>query len=1240
MTHPAILRVLTFLCPLAASLAAAPRITEFVAINAQSRADGDGNTPDWIEIHNPEAAVLDLSGYHLTDDPEIPNNYTFPAGTSIAGGGYLLVFASGREESDYVDAGGFLHTNFSLRGSGEYLALKAPDGSSLSEFAPFPAQFEDISYGEGDVSIRTTLLAEGAAARWQVPTTDPGEAWRSAVFDDGAWTPAFSGIGYGYPDEVGEGGDTRSAMWFSNASVLIRFPFEVVDPAAVSTLSLQLRYEDGFVAWVNGEPVAAANAPAPDDLAFDSTATAPHPDEEAVVPENFPISPEVLVPGTNVLAIQGLNLSATGSNSSDFLILPELVASEIAGVGTLGYFQDPTPGGANGVNPLGGYVADTKFSRDRGYHSEPFELEITTATPGTIIVYTTDGSEPTEEHGFIYTAPISIASTATIRAMAFRENFLPTNVDTQTYLFVEDLIRQNRPPGYPATWAGVTADYEMDPEIVNDPDYADDFEEAFAALPALSLVFDPDALFHPVTGIYQRPQSEGSAWERPLSAEFFLPDDSEPGFQIDAGIRIQGGSSRNPDTPKHSLSLRFRADYGNEKLRYPLYRGTPSGESAVEEFDLLQLRPEYNFGWMHRHYYQAEHALYGRDQWTSDLFLAMGRNGSHGRWVHLYLNGMYWGLYDLHERPDADHMANYFGGDDDDYDTVNSSRATKGDLVAFNQMMNLAYSSIATPATYAAIQEYLDVGSFIDYMILNAYIGNRDWDGHNWRAARRREPGAHYLFFPWDSEFAVSHVGGGVFTPPDFYRTALSTNVTGRNGNRRPTGLQQRLAGNAEYRLHYADRVRAHFFNDGPLTPAKATALWTRRSKRIQRAIVAESARWGDFRRDVLPGRWNSSQFDLYTRDDHYLPTLNWLINTYLPQRTDIVFNQLRSRNLYPSLDAPDFARHGGTVPRGFQLEVNGPSRIFYTLDGRDPRQVGGTINPDAASLTPGDRIRLDESLILKARARSSAGQWSALTEASFTVAAASLVISEIMYHPESEPLAEFLEIHNPGDFAVSLTGLRLIDGIDFDFDLRSSIKRLEAGERLLLVRDREAFQRVYGTVFDSQIAGTFQNDTALANGGESLAVADANGEVVLRVRYDDESPWPTSSDGQGRSLVFTGGQLENPINWRPSRTVGGNPGDSDVLPFQGGSLSDYVLAGSTTFVQTASGHHLQCQTVLGADEVELFGQYSRDLKNWTTLTAALLEQELTPDGLGRIIRIGLPDGARGYGRVLMRRRE
>lgn len=1241
MKHPA--SSFGLLALLSLPLAAAPQITEFVADNRSSLVDGDGKSSDWIEIHNPDGALLDLSGYHLTDDAAEPAKFTFPAGTTLAAGQYLVVFASNQVDSNHTDAGGNLHSNFSLNPDGEYLALTAPNDSVIQEFSPkFPKQFEDISYGTGTAAATNSLIATNTPSKWLVPSSDLGTAWRDPAFDDSSWTDAETGIGYGsgYDDFIGTGGNIQGAMWFINSTVYLRIPFQVDDPSTISSLSLRMRYEDGFSAYLNGVPVTSANAPDEASLTHTSNATAENLDAVAIIPADFNLSPAALVAGTNILSFHGLNFSKSGLNSNDFLLQPELLAADSSAPISVGYFTSTTPGFPNASGIATDYVRDTKFSAERGYHTAAFDLEVTTSTVHASIIYTLDGTPPSTTNGTTYTGPIPVSESTTIRVIALKEGLLPTNIDTRTYLFVSDIVQQTRPAGYPTSWGGGNADYDMDPQVVDDPDYTNEFDEAFAALPTLSLVFDPDSFFHPTTGIYQRPQSEGRAWERPTSAEFFVPGSTESGFQIDAGIRVQGGSSRNTDTPKHSLSLRFRSDYGSAKLKYPLFENSPEGESAVEEFDALQLRPEYNFGWMHRHWYQADHALYGRDQWASDLFLKMGQNGSHGRWVHLFLNGHYWGLYDVHERPDADHMANYFGGKDDDYDTVNSSVATNGDLNAFNAMMNLAYGSIQTTATYAAIQDYLDLDGFIDYMMLNAYLGNRDWDGHNWRAARKREAGAPYLFFPWDTEFAASHVGGGVFpTPPNFFTTSLSTNVTGNNGNRRPTGLQQRLAMNAEYRLRYADRIRAHMFNGGPLSPETSSAAWTTRSTPMSDAIVAESARWGDFRRDVNSGRWTSAQFDLYTRDDHYAPMNEWLINTYIPQRTDIVLAQLEARNLYPGTDAPEFSVHGGRIPRGSEIQIDAPSTVYYTTDGSDPRQSGGAVGASAVSIAPASSITLNASTLLRARTRSAGNEWSALTEATFTIGADGLVISEIMYRPNGNSRAEFLEIHNPADFEIALTGLRFTNGVVFDFDAHSSISSLPANGRLLIVRDLVAFRAVYGNTHDAIIAGIFQEDTGLSNDGEALTLADAAGVEIFNVTYNDASPWPGEADGNGPSLIYRGGTPQVPESWRVSSTDSGNPGSTDRTPYLSGPLADHALAGPLVITGDISSATASYRAKLTADDVDFIIEFSPNLQTWTPVTSSPISQVSGLDG-SRLVSFAVPPGEKGFARLVMTLRE
>ena len=147
-----------------------PVISEFAADNDNGLADENGDYRDWIELHNPTAAAIDLDGWHLTDDAAERDKWQFPAVT-IPPGGYLVVFAS---DKDRNDPDGQLHTNFKLSPTGEYLGLIHPDGVT-EEFAyspTFPQQYEDVSYG-----LSTDFAAEG-----YFPAPTPGGAnalWRS-----------------------------------------------------------------------------------------------------------------------------------------------------------------------------------------------------------------------------------------------------------------------------------------------------------------------------------------------------------------------------------------------------------------------------------------------------------------------------------------------------------------------------------------------------------------------------------------------------------------------------------------------------------------------------------------------------------------------------------------------------------------------------------------------------------------------------------------------------------------------------------------------------------------------------------------------------------------------------------------------------------------------------------------------------------------------------------------------------
>ncbi len=264
---------------------------------------------------------------------------------------------------------------------------------------------------------------------------------------------------------------------------------------------------------------------------------------------------------------------------------------------TLRYFTPPTPGAANSGAGYLGFVATPSFSVPHGYFTSAFSVSIADATAGTTIRYTTDGSGPTAATGTIYSSPINVGGIAVLRAAAFASGYLPSFVETQTYLFANNVLTQTRPSSYPTSWGAAPpfpifllpsfptpADYDIDPEVVNNPAYTNEFLSGLASIPSVSLVMKPDDLFGSA-GIYSHPWERGDEWEYPGSIELIYPDGT-PGFQTDAGVRILGNASRQPMlSPKHSFRLEFRSQYGASALEYPLF-----GAGEVSTFDSLVLR--------------------------------------------------------------------------------------------------------------------------------------------------------------------------------------------------------------------------------------------------------------------------------------------------------------------------------------------------------------------------------------------------------------------------------------------------------------------------------------------------------------------------------------------------------------------------------------------------------------------------------------------------------------------------
>ena len=178
--------------------------------------------------------------------------------------------------------------------------------------------------------------------------------------------------------------------------------------------------------------------------------------------------------------------------------------------------------------------------------------------------------------------------------------------------------------------------------------------------------------------------------------------------------------------------------------------------------DRLILRHGFNDGWA----WGGANAQYIIDKWTRDALTALGTQNTPGVWVQLFVNGLYWGLYNAVAHIDNDYAAYFFGGNKADYDIIHvgsNFSATAGDTAAWYTMFNVATTGVtsggtasptalANPTAYALMATYLNLPEFCDYIITNYYGGNWDWDGHNYSAIYSKTAGTGFVFQDWDGE--------------------------------------------------------------------------------------------------------------------------------------------------------------------------------------------------------------------------------------------------------------------------------------------------------------------------------------------------------------------------------------------------------------------------------------------------------------------------------------------------------
>jgi hypothetical protein len=1018
--------------------------------------------------------------------------------------------------------------------------------------------------------------------------------WINPVFNDSGWQKGNAPFWYG----EGANGVELTDMKNNYTTLYLRSAFECNRSDLIKELKLTADFDDGFIIWINGVEALRQNAPSDPD--YSSVAPTYH---EAGTGEVFYVNatPFNLTNGINIIAVQVFNNSL---GSSDLYFDIELYAEP-----DLPELPDNT---------------SASVSVPSGFFESPFDILITSSDPDALIVYTLDGSNPqNSSSGITLNSPASVRidpeSTAgrpgtpsvVVRASVYKPGYKASKPVSRTYIYIDKVKAQVWPGGnWPGTDInGQRIDLEMDSSVINSPDYSELIDDALLYIPTISIVTDLKNLFNPSSGIYVNAQGHGHNWEKECSVELINPDGSD-GFMVNAGLRIRGGYSRDGSFPKHAFRLFFREEYGNDKLRYPLF-----GKEGTDEFDKIDLRCEQNYSWNNC----CSTSSFVREVFSRDTQRDMGQPYTRSRYYHLYINGMYWGLYQTQERSDSRYASSYMGDDSGDYDVVKVNvedwmytiEATDGNLDSWEKLWNLCSSGFISNKNFYMVEGrdehgkpakggevLIDIDNLIDYMLVIFYTGNFDSPtsafgknkgANNFYAIdNRKDKSKGFTFFVHDAEHSlfneVWNPGTGLYED--------RVNIGTRSDDMRmvvsgfedfhPQWLHYKLSANSEYRLRFADRAYRHFQPGGVFSTDSSLARLNKRIKEVDLAVIAESARWGDTQ---------TGEGRAYTRNDNWLPEIAKIRNTYIPHRSQIVIDQLKLAGLYPELESPIITGPGGvfadvkvnfTSPMTITIEnPNTSGTIYYTLDGNDPRATGGGVYSGSLFSLNSLSLQLNASAVIMTRVLSE-GNWSALKEINFIRSQSGfndLKVTELHYHPAdfitgSDTIngkdLEFIEFKNTGKNAVNLSGLELDSAVSYQFP---PDKLLAPGNFYVVVSKPSKFYEYYGLIPSGNFKGNFSNS------GEEVLLKDFAGRKVIDFVYDDSDPWPQEADGDGYSLssgeVNPSGDPSNYNYWTLSVKKDGTPFADNVLSdlppgdsLTGGTLTVYPnpSTGQVTF--------------------------------------------------------------------------
>ena len=657
-------------------------LTEASSANRTYAPDADGACHDYVEIHNPSAQAIDLTGYRLTDDEADPGKWAFPQGATIPAGGYLLVYASGGA----AGAAGELHASFKLDSAGETLLLTDPEGRAISRLS-LPALKSDQAYSLGTDGTYTAALAptpglpnDSIEPRLQMARANAGGVYISEVMaspDDqphdwlelyNASSQAADISGWGLSD------DAASPRKY-------RFPQgTVIQPG--DHLTLYLSGTDGV-------------------------------DASGILHASFRLSAD---------GGYGLTLSDASGALLDRVFVPEqytgISYARMEDGGFL-YTTEDTPDRVNAQTGYQGRTQAPAFSIPGGPQAEGSTLQVElTAAPGARIFYTLDCSAP-DETDAPYTGPIAVTGTTVVRAVAYQEGYLPSYSASQSYLY-----------------------------------------DAEHTMRVVSMVADPEDIFGPegFHTLYERDL------ERPGHIEVYTEDGAQM-LSENCALRLHGQGSRKYQ--QKGFKVIARREYGTNRFRAPLFTGRD-----YTEYQSFLLRASSEDGRLTR---MRDSILTALARGTDVLY-------QETELCVLYINGEYWGHYNMRERICAAMICQYEGweGQEDDIDIVKGNDLVlRGSDDSFQAMLAyLRQHGVPDDETLARVGEEVDLDSFIAYQALQIFVGNADTLNVKRYRNRNADGKWHWAIFDLDWGFYVDTNSIRRWLDPQGMGSSLATDNT------------------------------------------------------------------------------------------------------------------------------------------------------------------------------------------------------------------------------------------------------------------------------------------------------------------------------------------------------------------------------------------------------------------------------------------------------------------------------